>query len=177
MFFGEEDHRARIRALQEQLAAQGLDAVVLTDEANIAYFAGYHPEHCFLTRSRMLALVVPATGAPIAVAPSSHARDVAEQTGLTHVIGYDDLRHAPVEDIGAALDELGAERVGMELGFEQRVNMTARDLEGLRRRVRAQIMDVTDAIWALRTVKSAAELALIERACRIGEQALDRCVP
>src|SRR5207249_11453077 len=82
-----------------------------------------------------------------------------------------------VGGIGAALDELGAERVGMELGVEQRVNMTARDLEGLRRRVRAQIMDVTDAIWALRTVKSAAELALIERACRIGEQALDRCVP
>ena len=168
------EYQARVERLRQRLAGQGLDAALLTDEANIAYFAGYRPEHFFLTRSRMLALIVPARGPVVAVAPASHEQDVRDQTGLSEIVGYHDLRHAPVEEIGAVLDGLGARRVGLELGFEQRLNMTALDLERMRQRLRAEMVDVSGAIWALRTIKSEAELALIEHACRIGEAAWAR---
>lgn len=142
-----DECRARIAGLQRQMAARGIDAAILTDEANITYFAGYVTEHFFLTRSRTLALIVPATGEPMAIAPISHVQDVAEQTGLACVIGYDSLRNAPVAEIGAALDDLGAQRVGMELGFEHRVNMTALDLDWLRRHERAEFTNISDAVW------------------------------
>lgn len=171
------DYQARVAALQRRLVDEGCDAVLLTDEANITYFTGYRPEHVFLTRSRVLALIVPVHGAVVAVVPVSHVQDLRDETGLAAIISYHDLRHAPVEEIGAALDSLGARRIGLELGFEHRLNMTALDLEWLRRRVRAETADVSAVIWALRMVKSRAELALIEQACRIGEEAWARCLP
>ncbi len=166
----------RIAGLQRQMDVRGIDAAILTDEANVTYFAGYITEHFFLTRSRTLALIVPAAGEPLAIALSSHVRDISEQTGL-RAIGYDSLRHAPIAQIGAALDDLGARHVGLELGLEQRINMTARDLDRLRRHEHAEFTDISDMVWTLRAVKSPAELSMIERACRIAEQAWARCLP
>ncbi len=172
-----DDRFARAAALRARVASAGLDAALLTDEANIAYFAGYRPEHFFLTRSRMLALIIPAAGDPIAVAPASHVRDVEEQTGLTRVVAYHGLRQAPIEEIVGVLEGLGARRVGLELGFEHRVNMSALDLDRLRRYLGGGVADISDAVWALRQVKSPSEVGLIEQACGIGAAALDRSLP
>ncbi len=177
MALDRDDYHARAAALQVRMAHAGLDAALLTDEANIAYFAGYLPEHFFLTRSRMLALVIPAIGEPIAVAPASHVRDVEEQTGLARIVAYHGLRRAPIEEIVAVLEGLGARRVGLELGFEQRVNMTALDLDRLRQRLNGAVADISDAVWGLRQVKSPAEVGLIEQACGIGAAALKRSLP
>jgi Xaa-Pro aminopeptidase len=167
----------RVAALQQRLARDGIDAALLTDEANIAYFSGYAPEHFFLTRSRMIGLIVPARGTAIAVVPDSHARDVREQTGLMDLVVYRDLRQAPIAEIAAALADLGARRVGLELGCELRVNMTALDLALLRARIHDAVVDISATIWALRSSKSAEELACIEQACRIGEQAWAHSLP
>src|SRR5690348_4105047 len=121
----------RIVALQQLLQATSLDAALLTDEANIIYFTGFAPEHFFLTRSRLVALIVPAAGAPLAVAPTSHLQHLRDEAGELAVHGYEGLLGAPVAQIAASLQGLGAKTVGAELGAELRVNLTVSDFDAL----------------------------------------------
>ena len=176
---GPGEFRARVAALQRRLVHDAIDVAVVTDAANVAYFCGYRPEHFFLTRSRTLVLLIPATGEPKIVAPASHLQDVSEQTGLGGIAGYQGLRAAPVAQIATAIAELGARRVGLELGFEHRINLTIDDLDRLRDLLRPGtcLADVADAVWSLRLAKSPAELALIEHACGIAAAALDAALP
>lgn len=176
---GPGEYHARVAALQRRLIDDEIDVAMLTDAANVAYFCGYRPEHFFLTRSRTLALLIPADGEPKIVAPASHLRDVAEQSGLADLIGYSGLRSAPIEETAAAVAQLGAARVGLELGFEQRINLTVADLDRLRDRLGqgTDLADIADAVWSLRLIKSPAELALIEHACEIAAAALDVALP
>ena len=67
--FEATEYQARVAGLQAAMAAEGLDALLLTTEADVRYLTG------FLTRfwespSRAWFLVLPASGKPIAVIPS-----------------------------------------------------------------------------------------------------------
>ncbi len=170
-------YAARITALQQLLQDAGLDAALLTDEANLIYFTGFAPEHFFLTRSRLVALIVPVAGAPLAIAPTSHLQHLRDDTSQIELHGYEGLLGAPVPRIAAALQEVGARTVGAELSAELRVNMTIADFDSLRAQTRAQFQDASALIWKLRLVKSEAEIALMEQACQIGDMAYAQCLP
>ncbi len=153
---------------------RAIDGVLLTDEANVIYFTGFETEHLFATRSRMVGLVIPTAADPQAVVPRSHLRDVREQTGL-EVLPYDSLRHAPVDALAPLLARCGR-RIGLELGFEQRVDMTLQDADRLRAQL-DEAVDISEDIWQLRMTKSPTEQALIQHACRIGAEALESAIP
>jgi Xaa-Pro aminopeptidase len=155
--------RAQIR-----MAAEGLDGLLLTTEPEIRYFSG------FLTRfwespTRPWFLLIPATGAPIAVIPE---------------IGADCMARGYVEDIrtwaspnpmdeGLSLlsatirEQLGpAPRLGLPMGAESYLRMALSDYARLQALLpEAAWVDCTAIIRALRMVKSAREIEKIAYIC------------
>src|SRR6056297_2108788 len=83
LVFPAEEFRRRVSALQEGMAAAGLDALLLTTAPDVFYVTG------FLTRfwespTRPWVVVVPASGAPVAVIPSMGA-ELMGRTWVTNI--------------------------------------------------------------------------------------------
>ncbi|MEQ8586141.1 MAG: Xaa-Pro peptidase family protein [Thalassobaculaceae bacterium] len=175
--FPPAEFEARLDRAQRLMAAQGLDALLLTTEPDIRWFTGFLTQF-WLSPTRPWFLVVPATGKPVAVIPSI-GLDAMSRTWIDDIRVWPSPRPA---DDGLSLltealqDKAGAGgAIGLPTGPETHVRMPLADLE----RVRAALpgcrwCDATGVMRALRQVKSAAEIAKIGEACRVACDAFDR---
>ena len=133
--------RLRVRA-----AAEGLDGLLLTHVANIAYATGL-----FLSANeRPMAVWLPVEGEPILFMPALE-RENAEGTGIADLRCYDEFPgHVP--PVLWMLDQIGRRRVGID-------QLEARLLDQARQG--CETLDLTDHGMAERVVKQPEELALI----------------
>ena len=172
--FAQAEFEGRTARAQDLMHAAGIDALLLTTEADVRYFTGY------LTRfwespSRPWFLVMPSAGKPIAVIPSIGAA-LMGQTWI------DDIRtwRAPdVTDDGVSLltDTLNAVAtgsIGTPMGAESHLRMPLADWARVQTGVTAAVRDDAGIVARLRAVKSAAEIAKIEHACAIAARAFAR---
>ena len=168
----------RTLKLQTAMAAEGLDAVLLTTEADLRYITG------FLTRfwespSRAWYVIVPASGKPIAVIPSIGAALM----GTTWLEDIRTWRAPDLEDDGvgllsATLDEvLGGSggRVGLPAGHESNLRMPLNDFWALQAlRPGRQFVSDGNIVRYARCVKTPAEVEKIRAACSVAGRAFDR---
>ncbi|PVA11801.1 peptidase M24 [Pelagivirga sediminicola] len=171
--FAPGEFQARVAAAQARMAAAGLGALLLTTEPDVRYFTG------FLTRfwespSRPWFLVLPASGAPIAVIPSIGAALMA-QTWI------EDIRVWPAPDpeddgislLAATLREVGGQ-VGVPSGPESYLRMPLNAFAEVKAASGLHFARDHGIVAALRAVKSEAEIAKIAHACAIAGRAFDR---
>ena len=167
------EYRTRLAAAQARMDAAGLGALLLTTEPEIRYFTG------FLTRfwespSRPWFLVLPVSGAPIAVIPSIGAALMA-QTWVR------DIRIWPAPDpeddgitlLAATLREVGGP-VGVPSGPESHLRMPLEAFAAVKTASALEFTHDHGIAAALRAIKSEAEIAKIAHACAIGNRAFDR---
>lgn len=169
--------RERWRAAQARMAGAGLDALLLTGPADIAYFSG------FLTRfwespTRPWFLLLPASGAPVAVIPQIGAALMAQGP-------VQDIRTWPAPDFGEdgvpllaeAIEGLapGGGRIGLPSGQGTHLRMPLARWAALQDRLpRHRFTDDAGLVAATRMVKSEAEIARIRTACDIAARAFAR---
>ena len=164
------EFEARTAKAQSLMADAGLDAMLMTTEAELRYYSGFHTPF-WQSPTRPWFLIIPRQGKPVAVIPSIGASCM----GLTWL---DDIRtwQAPhPEDDGIslladALNELaGAKgKIGIPMGHETQIRMPAADFDRLRIQIgAARFMDATGIVRAQRLVKSEAEIEKIAHICAI----------
>jgi Xaa-Pro aminopeptidase len=69
---------------------------------------------------------------------------------------------------------LAAARIGMELGFGQRLGMTHDDFTSLRAELPdARLESASEVVQAVRMIKSSAEVERVREACRISQRAIE----
>jgi Xaa-Pro dipeptidase len=173
--FPETEYEARWERLRARMAAAGLDAVLLTTEANMRYFAGLKTT-IFRLKMRPMFAILPADArrAPALVLP-----EFLEATALA-TSWIDDIRTASecygkraddaVDILIGALKDMGLERaaIGMELGDGHHLAMSQTQLDHLRADLAdARWADAAPEIWALRRVKSPLEVEALQTACDI----------
>jgi Xaa-Pro dipeptidase len=151
---------ARAERLRSAAAECGLDAVVATTDASIAYLTGFHG----LQLERLFAVTVRTTGGGALVVPSleSEAAEAAPTTleRVVYTPDSDGLR-----ELAGALGD--ARTVGVEehhLGLGR-----ARALEERGFRLEAAF----DVVMALRARKDAEEVARMREACRVVAEILE----
>lgn len=146
--------RARIANLQNSLKRQDIDGALILQPMDLFYFSGT------IQQSH---LYVPADGPPLLLARKSFERALAESPmdtivplGSPQKIPSILKEHglAPPARIGLELDVLPANLYFMYAALFEK----------------AEIVDISPAIRALRAVKSAYELGIITRACQMGDQ-------
>lgn len=171
------EFETRLARAQARMAEHGLDAMLLTREAEFRYFTGY------LTRfwespTRPWFLVLPARGKPIAVIPGIGA-------ALMRKTWVEDIRtwSAPdPEDDGVSLlaDTLAAVTpekgsIAIPDGHETSLRMPLADLGRLQLLLQPRSFTTDhDIIRHLRMIKSAREVAKIREACAIAGRAFAR---
>ena len=172
MSFLPGEYRTRVDRARAMMAGAGLDALLLTTEADVRYFTG------FLTRfwespTRPWFLIVPASRDPIAVIPTIGAALMA-QTWTRDIRtwrspDYDD------DGVGLLVEALkGFPAVGVPDGPETHVRMPLSNFKRLERQLGGALRGDSGIMRALRMVKSTAEIAKITTACQVANRAFAR---
>ncbi|QEN14696.1 aminopeptidase P family protein [Mycolicibacterium sp. ELW1] len=153
-------HSQRRDRLAAALAADGLDAIVISDLVNVRYLSGFSGSNA--------ALLVFAGDTPDVLATDSRYRTQAAQQApdLETVIERACGRHL----VGRAVAD-GARRIG----FESHV-VTVDGFDALAREVdeqpTAELVRASGTVEALREIKDAGEIALLRLACEAADAAL-----
>ena len=154
------NHFAKIAA---QLERSGLDAVLLTEEANRFYATGFHSagtdgaalvtrtKHFYLTDSRY-------TEAAGRAVQGAELREVV--TGRGYLVQFREI-----------MQELGLQKVGFDDAY-----MTVQDYERYRKELPCELVPASKLLTELRRSKDAEELETMIAAQRIAERALEQIV-
>lgn len=157
-------HCQRRDRLAACLAADDLDAVLVSDLVNVRYLTGF-------TGSNAALLVFPGGDTPAVLATDSRYRtQAARQAPDLHTV----IERACGRHLVARAVAGGARRIG----FESHV-VTVDGFDALCREVSggdAELIRVSGAVEALREVKDAGEVALLRLACEAADAALTQLV-
>ncbi len=139
----------RIGRLREELERAGLDAAVIVQHADLAYFSG---------TNQQAHLVVPTRGEPRLL-----VRRVLERAGRESAIE----RIVPLRSLSALAAELADMGIaaGARVGFELDVLPARAYLGYVRRLPGLELHDCSDAVRSVRAVKSAWDLEQMRAAC------------
>ncbi len=175
--FPEAEFRARTAKAQEEMAAHGIAALLLTTEPEVRYFTG------FLTRfwespTRPWFVIVPAHGDPIAVIPSIGVH-LMRCTWITDIRSWrsPDYVDDGITLLARTLSEVVPEdeSVGVPSGAETHLRMPLADWHALRCRLgNRRVRDDGGILRRLRMVKSEAEIGKIAAACAVADRAFAR---
>ncbi|WP_195818433.1 M24 family metallopeptidase [Roseobacter sp. MH60115] len=171
--FSEREFADRTAKAQTAMAGAGLVGVLLTTEAEVRYFSGFHTLF-WQSPTRPWFLFVPASGKPIAIIPEIGA-DLMRRTWVEDIRTWG--APAPLDDgIGLLIDLLApfarsGAAIGLMKGHETHLRMPLRDFERLSAALPGlRMADATDLVRGLRMVKSDAEITKIRHVCAIGSR-------
>lgn len=174
--FDDEELRARSARARTLMAAQGLDALMVTGDfsagLNYYYFSGHFPRDYQLNYSRPHVMVLPLVGEPFLYVYNVNEQNARDLSWVKDVVPY----NPPFDGAGlaAVLKARGLDRarIGAELGTDQRVAMPVTQYQALAAELPGgTLVDAGPLLWQLRMVKSAPELAYIREADRINGEA------
>jgi Xaa-Pro dipeptidase len=165
--FPPAEYEARWSRVSVAMTEAGLDAVLVTSEANFRYFSGFDSQ-TWVSPTRPRYLVLRRDNEPVAVVPASNVSGMRERTPIADIRWW----NAPnptdegVSAVTAALCDsarrFGA--IGAELGPESRLGMPAGDFLRLIEALRPiETRDAARLMTAMRMVKSPLEVEKIER--------------
>jgi Xaa-Pro aminopeptidase len=172
--FDHAEFEARWERARAGMHARGLDALLVTTEANYRYLSG-HATLAFMNRARPLFCLLPRIGAPLVLAGASESSVARNTSWVADVRAFTALVEPGVAELAQAVRDRGLAtgRIGCELGLAQRLGMPPNDFRALQERLPgAAFIDGGDLLWALRRVKSAAEVTYLRRAATITSEAV-----
>jgi Xaa-Pro dipeptidase len=158
----------RLRVAQLAMAEQGLDALLITGGTNLVYLSGY--PYVDTNLARPFFLLVPRSGRPGLLVHTGRAYEARALSWIQDVRTYEPLSAAPVGEIATMMRdrEVFGGRVGMELGFEQRLGLPPAELDRLRAELAPTVIaDAAMLLWHLRMIKTACDLDAMRQACAI----------
>ena len=165
-----EEREARIEKARQLMVDNGLDAVYLEAGKTLRYFTGVR-----WTRSeRMTAAILPARGEIAYVCPAFEEARLREMLLFGGDVRVWQEHESPFGRIAEVLTDGGV--AAGRIGFEESVRFFLFD--GIRRAVPGiEIASADPVTIPCRAIKSATEIALIQRAMDITIEAYKACVP
>ena len=154
-------NRKRLQAIPE---VAGLNAVIAMSPENFAYVSGAFILTVEAIRPRQAFAVLPRKGAPFAVICSIETATMRDESWIDDIAEYTEFVHRPVDML---VDELKAHgidsgKIGIDLEYLPAVDY-ARFRELL---PDADLVDTTQTIAKARTIKTAEEIDILERATK-----------
>ena len=151
------DTSTRIEALRQQLAQQSLDAIVIASGSNRRWLSGF---------TGSAGSIVLGAGSAHLITDSRYYEQVERQAPDFALVqaGYQ-----TTETLGELLAALGARRVGIEAE-----HLSVAQLEAFRKKLPDIDWQATEGlVTRLRAIKDAGEIAIIRRAVRLADQAME----
>jgi len=149
----------RIERAQALMQAQGIAGIVIEGGTSMRYFSDLP----WRQGSRLTALVIPASGDPVVVSPAFEEGKLRELMVMDMEVRVWEEHESPFAVIGGVLDDRGTRGA---IGLERNTRFFV--AEGLRTDAPGRdIVSATPVVSALRSIKSAHEIELMQAANNI----------
>ena len=173
--FDASEYAARLERLTARMAEQKLDAILLFAQESMYWLTGYDTfGYCFFQT-----LIVKADGTMTLLTRSADLRQAKRTSNIENIVIWVDRVNAdPTMDLRNLLSEmdlLGA-RIGIEYDTHGMTGRVARLLDNQLTNF-CEIVEASYVVSELRLVKSPAEIAHVERAAALADDALDAALP
>jgi Xaa-Pro dipeptidase len=172
--FPRAEFESRWERARAGMRARSLDALLVTSEANYRYLSG-HATQAWVNRARPFFCLLPRDGDPLVVVGASEASVARQTSWISEVRVFTALARPGIDQLTTAVRDrgLGTGRIGCEFGIAQRLGLPLEDFQALQAGLPgAALVDAGELLWALRRVKSPAELAYVRRAAAITSEAV-----
>ncbi|OLP44376.1 M24 family metallopeptidase [Rhizobium oryziradicis] len=171
LHFSETEYASRLDQLKARMATEKLDAVLLFAQESMYWLTGYDTfGYCFFQT-----LVVKADGEMTLLTRSADLRQARQTSNIQNINIWVDRTNADptidLKDLLNDLDLLGA-RIGVEYDTHGMTGRVARLLDNQLMSF-CQMVDASYLVSELRLIKSAEEIAYIEKAAKLADDALD----
>lgn len=171
LHFSREEFAARMERMQEAMAAEKLDAMLLFSQESMYWLTGYDTfGFCFFQ-----CLVVTKGGKLTLLTRSADLRQARQTSIIEQIVVWTDRLNAdPAVDLRNLLDDmdlLGA-RIGVEYDTHGLTGANGRKLDNQLQNF-AELSDQSYLVSRLRLVKSKGEIAYVRRAAELADAALD----
>ena len=171
LHFETSEYAARLDRLTARMQEEKLDAVLLFAQESMYWLTGYDTfGYCFFQT-----LVVKSDGSMTLLTRSADLRQARHTSNIDNILVWVDRVNAdPTVDLRNLLNDLdllGA-RIGVEYDTHGMTGRVARLLDNQLMSF-CQIVDASYLVSGLRLIKSAAEIAHVERAAALADDALD----
>ncbi len=181
--FPNEEFEARVAKARALMDARGIDALLLTAKENVVYFSGIRTIG-WNSKHRPMGLVIARSNAKpvISILPETLYEVSWQSSWLDELRPWGGWRRAdaapdPLTAFHDACKELGVDRgkIGLELGYGQRIAMSQEDYDDLRKRLSGvTFVDAGPLLWELRMIKSPLEIEALKKACDATTKAFER---
>jgi Xaa-Pro dipeptidase len=162
------EYLQRIGKLRARMHEANLAAVLLGTGMNLQYLCGLpSPER---NVARPFFLLVPSQGNLLLFCHTALEEESRRAGCVGEIRTYPGLSRPPISLLRDAIADIGAAtgRIGMELGYEQSLDISSLELQRLHAAVpAAEWMDVAGILWSMRMIKSENEIACLRKSCQI----------
>lgn len=175
--FSASEYQQRCARMQQKMAAAQIDVALFTGAAEFHYFCGFQTPF-WHSPTRPWFLLLPASGAPVAVIPAIGAA-LMQQCQVQEIRTWPSPH--PTDDgvsaLAGAIRALaggGCVALGITRGRQSVLRMPLADFDRLCGMLpKAQLRDISGMVQDIRMVKSAAEIEKIAAACAIAGSVFD----
>ncbi|KOF21299.1 Xaa-Pro dipeptidase [Ensifer adhaerens] len=173
--FAQEEYAARLERLTAKMRDDKLDAVLLFAQESMYWLTGYDTfGYCFFQT-----LVVKKDGSMVLLTRSADLRQARHTSNIERIeIWVDRVNADPTMDLKNLLSEMDllGNRIGVEYDTHGMTGRTAR-LVDHQLSTFGELVDASLLVSRLRLIKSPAEIAHVEKAASLADDALDAALP
>ncbi|MCT7663447.1 M24 family metallopeptidase [Shinella kummerowiae] len=175
LHFDTEEYANRLQRLTARMREEKIDAMLLFAQESMYWLTGYDTfGYCFFQT-----LVVKADGSMVLLTRSADLRQARHTSNIGKIeIWIDRMNADPTMDLKNLLSDL--DLLGCRIGIEYDTHgLTGRNARLLDNQLQSfgQIVDASHIVSRLRLIKSPAEIAYVERAAVLSDEALAAALP
>ena len=175
LHFDSEEYANRLQRLTARMREEKIDAMLLFAQESMYWLTGYDTfGYCFFQT-----LVVKATGEMVLLTRSADLRQARHTSNIEKIeIWIDRITADPTMDLKNLLSDL--DLLGCRIGVEYDTHgLTGRNARLLDNQLQSfgQIVDASNLVSRLRLIKSPAEIAYVEQAAALSDDALAAALP
>jgi Xaa-Pro dipeptidase len=175
LHFDTEEYANRLQRLTARMREEKIDAMLLFAQESMYWLTGYDTfGYCFFQT-----LVVKADGDMVLLTRSADLRQARHTSNIGKIeIWIDRMNADPTMDLKNLLSDL--DLLGCRIGVEYDTHgLTGRNARLLDNQLQSfgQIIDASNIVSRLRLIKSPAEIAYVERAAVLSDEALAAALP
>lgn len=165
-----KEYLSRIEKLSARMRQGGIDGIILTAESNIDYFSGFRHHAPWTLFARPFFQIISADGRSALLTHTFLEPEMRRTSAVDDIRTFAASGDAPVAQVRDIMTELGVTggKVGMELGYEQRLGIPLNDFRRLETELKGfEIVDASMLLWDLRIFKSPAEIEMMRRSAAV----------
>jgi Xaa-Pro dipeptidase len=166
--FSADEYVRRYELVQNAMAAQGLDALLIRGPENITWFTGFETPGYY----RYLCVVLPRDGQPVFLVRDFEWLNTPEFAWVTKIVKVYDWDHAPsvTADVLNSLGFSAKKRIGVE---KQCFFYTVDEHDTLTKDLpQSEFVDATQIMWDARMIKSQEEITVMRKSAALVDKAM-----